>query len=76
MNHLDIHSIAEQLDRIEKKIDNKLNRTWLSISDAIKTTGLSRSTIHRAIKSGELKSVKNGGKLMFRREWIDWWIQG
>jgi len=66
----------EQLDRIEKKIDNRLNKTWLSITDVIKTTGLSRSTINRAIALGELKSVKNKGKRMMRKEWIDRWITG
>ena len=78
MNQFDIqlYSIAEQLDRIENKIDNRLNKTWLSITDVIKTTGLSRSTINRAIALGELKSVKNKGKRMMRKEWIDRWITG
>ena len=78
MNQYDIqlYSIAEQLDRIENKIDNRLNKTWLSITDVIKTTGLSRSTINRAIALGELKSVKNKGKRMMRKEWIDRWITG
>lgn len=78
MNQYDIqlYSIAEQLDRIEKKIDNRLNKTWLSITDVIKTTGLSRSTINRAIALGELKSVKNKGKRMMRKSWIDRWITG
>ena len=78
MNQYDIqlYSIAEQLDRIENKIDNRLNKTWLSITDVIKTTGLSRSTINRAIALGELKSVKNKGKRMMRKSWIDRWITG
>jgi len=78
MNQYDIqlYSIAEQLDRIEKKIDNRFNKTWLSITDVIKTTGLSRSTINRAIALGELKSVKNKGKRMMRKSWIDRWITG
>ena len=65
-----------RLDRIEKKIDNRLNKSWLSVSDITKTTGYSRSTIDRAISKGELKYVKNGGKRMFKAEWVDKWIQG
>jgi predicted DNA-binding transcriptional regulator AlpA len=71
-----LYSLAEQLDRIEEKIDNRLNKTWLSITDVIKTTGLSRSTINRAIALGDLKSVKNKGKRMMRKSWIDRWITG
>ena len=71
-----VYGISEQLNRIEDKIDNRLNKTWLSITDVIKTTGLSRSTINRAIALGELKSVKNKGKRMMRKEWIDRWITG
>ena len=78
MDDIDIfvYNVAEQLNRIEEKIDNRLNKTWLSITDVIKTTGLSRSTINRAIALGELKSVKNKGKRMMRKEWIDRWITG
>jgi len=71
-----VNTIQEQLDRIEKKIDNRLNKTWLSITDVIQYTGYSRSTINRYISSGELKTVKNNGKRMMRKEWVDKWITG
>ncbi len=70
------HNLVERLDRIEKKMDNRVLKNWLSITDVIQATGYSKSTINRAIKRGELKSVKNGGKRMFRKEWIDRWISG
>ncbi len=78
MNHTDIqfHTIIERLDRIEKKIDNRLNKTWFTIADVVLFTGLSKSTINRAIRIGYLKSVKNGGKRMYKREWVDRWISG
>ena len=40
------------------------------------STGFSRSTINRAIRLGQIQSVKTGGKRMFRQEWIDQWIKG
>jgi len=76
MENVLYHNLIEQLDRIESKIDNRLNKTWLSISDVTQTTGNSRSSLFRAIALGELKSVKNKGKRMMRKEWIDRWITG
>ena len=70
------HNLVERLDRIEKKMDNRVLKNWLSITDVTQATGYSKSTINRAIKTGELKSVKNGGKRMFRKEWVDKWISG
>ena len=78
MDDIDIfvYSVAEQLNRIEEKIDNRINKTWLSITDVIKTTGLSRSTIYRGISLGQLKTVKNGGKRMTKKNWVDTWLGG
>ena len=50
--------------------------TWLSVKEVMIVTGLSRSTINRAIQKGELVSVMKGGKRMIKRDWIDKWIQG
>jgi excisionase family DNA binding protein len=76
MEDIIIHNLQEQLDRIEKKIDNRVLKNWLSITDVTQSTGYSKSTINRAIKMGELKSVKYSGKRMFRKEWVDKWISG
>ena len=71
-----LYNISEKLDRIADLMKNRKDKTWYSVSDVVKYSGISRSTLSRALKSGALKSVKNGGKLMFRREWIDSWGQG
>jgi excisionase family DNA binding protein len=76
MEDIIYHNLIEQLDRIESKIDNRVLKNWLSINDVVQTTGNSKSKINRAIKRGELKSVMNGGKRMFRKEWVDRWIIG
>ena len=78
MDDIDIfvYSVAEQLNRIEEKIDNRLNKEWLSITDVIKTTGLSRSTINRAVRLEQLKSVKSGGKRMMKKSWVNQWLVG
>tara|TARA_B110000116_G_C16392519_1_gene383595 strand:- start:253 stop:483 length:231 start_codon:yes stop_codon:yes gene_type:complete len=76
MTDIFIHNLQEQLDRIEEKIDNRVQKNWLSINDVIVSTGFSRSSINRAIRFSHIQSVKTGGKRMFRQEWIDQWIKG
>jgi len=71
-----VYSVAEQLNGIEEKIDNRLNKVWLSIPDVIKMTGISRSSINRAIRLQHLKSVKNSGRRMMKQEWVDQWLGG
>jgi len=44
---------------------------WLALKDVCEYTGLSSSTIHRAIQKGELKVSKKTGKNLFKKEWID-----
>ena len=75
MNDIEVHNLREQLDRIETKLDNRLNKVWLSTSDVKRETGLSLSTIQRAIKKSELQVSHQTGKNMFRREWIEQWLK-
>lgn len=44
---------------------------WLTQKDVSAYTGLSPSTIYRAIQRGELKVSKRTGKNLFRRSWVD-----
>ncbi|MBT4948058.1 MAG: helix-turn-helix domain-containing protein [Candidatus Marinimicrobia bacterium] len=76
MTELLFRNLIERLDRIETKLDKRVLKEWMSISDVIQATGNSKSTINRAIKKGTLKSVLNGGKRMFRKSWVDKWISG
>ena len=71
-----VYNISEQLNRIEEKIDNRLNKEWLSITDVVKSVGISRSTLQRAIKLNQLQSVKSGGKRMMKKSWIEKWLVG
>ena len=45
--------------------------TWLSIKGTSIYSGLSESTIRRAIQSGTLKANKVGGKWLIKSEWLD-----
>ena len=67
------------LNRILKKIERLSSIStdqWLSIKQTVKYTGLSDSTIRRAIRKGILKAGNRGGKLVFKKTNIDRWLHG
>ena len=70
-----LHRIIEQLDRIEKKLDGKYTNKYLNIRQVSDLTSVSTSTIRRAIQRGDLKCIKNLGKLLILekavRKWLD-----
>ena len=78
MENLDVqlYSIAEQLDRIEKKIDGKYSNKFLDMKQVVQYSSTSASSIRRALVRGELKCSKKLGKLLFKVEWIDKWLGG
>ena len=63
--------ILVRLDRIEAITKETSVRGWIDIKKACIYTSLSASTIRRAIHSGKLKYSKPGGKLMFKIEWLE-----
>ena len=76
MNQYDIqlYSIAEQLDRIENKIDNRLNKTWMTTQDVKSEYGFYYLQF-REPYSGQLQVSKGTGKNMFKREWVERWLK-
>ena len=68
--------IREQLERIEKKLDDSFKNQFLSINEVSKLTSLSPSTIRRAITKGQLKCSKRLGKLLFLESDVRKWING
>ena len=68
--------IIDSLNRIEKKLDNKFNNRWVDLKAACEYCDLSAATLIRNKKSGRLKCSKPAGKLMFKIEWLDKWIEG
>ena len=62
---------------IENKESKKdwLSYMWLNIHDACAYSGLGKSTIYRNIDRGLLKVSKVTGKLLFKKSWIDEWLE-
>ena len=44
---------------------------WLSIKDSVEYSGLSESSIRRAIQAGTLKANKVGGKWLIKAFWLE-----
>ena len=78
MENLDVqlYSLAEQLDRIEKKLDGKYSNKFLDMKQVVQFSSNSTSSIRRAVASGQLKVSKVTGKLLFKKEWVDRWLNG
>ena len=72
----DLLAIKEQLERIDEKIDKKISDRWLTTREVCKYTGLSNQTVFRAIQKGSLKVSQGTGKNLFRRSWVDRWVEG
>ncbi len=48
---------------------------WLTLKDVCAYTGLSASTIYRSTQRGALKVSKTTGKNLFRKEWVDTFLE-
>ena len=72
----DLLAIGEQIEQLRKKIDDKLLDRWFSTKEVCQYTGLSVKTVFRAIRLGSLKVSRGTGKNLFRRSWVDKWIEG
>ena len=70
------NAILERLDRIEDQVQGNHKEQWLNLKGVSKYTSLSISKIRRAVTSGELKTSKNGGRLLFKTRWVDKWLNG
>jgi len=49
---------------------------YMDMKQVVQYSSTSASTIRRAIAKGELKCSKKLGKLLFKVEWVDRWLNG
>ena len=59
------------LNEIKKLIQDSNTPQWLSIKDCVRVSGLSESSIRRAIQAGTLKANKVGGKWLVKEIWLE-----
>ena len=63
--------IIDKLYQVEKMLEGK---RMMLINDVCEYSRLSKSTVRRAVDSGELKRGKRKGKLIFRKQDVDNWL--
>ena len=68
------YKILEEIRDLKSMVHGKLTDRWLTITDVTHYTSLSDSTIRRAVRKGELKCSKRTGKLMFKTNEVERWL--
>lgn len=49
---------------------------WLNTKEVCKYSSCSVSTINRSIQKGVLRVSKQTGKNLFKKSWVDRWLNG
>jgi excisionase family DNA binding protein len=70
------HDIIEKLNEIKKIVRSEVSNRWLNMDEVCGYSGLSHSTIRRAIRKGSLKVSNRTGRLLFKLTDIDRWLNG
>ena len=68
--------IIEKLDEILSVLKKRGNNRWLNIQKVKNYTGLSYSTIRRAVHRRVLKVSNSTGKLLFKTSDVNRWLNG
>ena len=69
------YALIEKLDEIRDIVKSKVSDRWINIGEVCEYSGLSNSTIRRAINKGVLKASQSTGKLLFKMSDVDRWLQ-
>ena len=70
------YKILEELNDIKSMIEKDNNVGFMDMKQVVQYSSTSASTIRRAIKKGVLKVSRSTGKLLFKTEWVDKWLNG
>ena len=74
---MDSYRLIELLQEIKSLITNKPKPDkWLDIAAASDYCSVSRSTLRRHILSGSLSASKQTGKTLFKRSFLEDWLNG
>ena len=68
--------ILNKLNEILSYIKDNNPSRYIDIREVSNQTNLSKSTLRRAVLSGELKCSKKTGKLLFKVEDVERWLNG
>lgn len=66
----------EELEDEVLCLQDQLSNPWMDLRGTAAYSSLSISTLNRAVTSGQLKTSRVTGKLLFRKDWVDGWLNG
>ena len=69
-----MNEIIERLDKIVTLLEGKTEGRWLGLRQACDYTSLSVSTLRRAIEKGKLEVSMEAGRLIFKEDWLEKWL--
>ncbi len=68
--------VIQKLNNILEILERDHLNNWMTLKQVIDYTMCSASTLHRVIRMNKLRVSKKTGKLLFRRQWVDEWLNG
>ena len=68
------YRVIELLKEIKGMLTIDTSKDWMDINQACKYTSMSKSTLRRNVKKGSLKASKITGKLLFKQESLERWL--
>ena len=66
---------SEILSNLKNLIESYKPVSWMTLREVCKYTRLSEPTLRRYVKRGALKASQSTGKLLFKRDDVDRWLQ-
>ena len=70
------YQMKDVLDELKTIVQDKSKNRWMDINEVVFYSSLSLSTIRRGVTRGSLKASRVTGKLLFKKEWVDAWLNG
>ncbi len=66
----------DKLDELLALVKGKQSDYWMDINETVRYTKLSKSSLRRATQKGVLRVSKRTGKNLFKKSWVDRWLNG
>ncbi|WP_214809598.1 helix-turn-helix domain-containing protein [Exiguobacterium sp. s144] len=71
-----LEELNELIDsRIQKALQNRVEKVWMSEKEAKEYTGFSQFTLYNARINGELKASKCNRSVRYHRDDLDAWLR-
>ncbi len=69
-----VEALATRAGEQDRPSETPVGRMAYSVKEACKNLSIGRSTLYRAIKSGQLRSIRIGARTVIRAEELESWV--